>query len=375
MHFVFRTDASNEIGTGHVIRCLSLAGVLAEKGMDILFICREHEGNLCNFIEEKGFTVIRLPLLRDSFIAEDDSAHACWLGAGWNEDAEQTCAIIHNLDIKPDWLVVDNYGIDYRWEKILRPLADRIFVIDDLANRNHDCDILLDQNLVAEMHNRYLGKVPENCRLLLGPDYALLHPIYAELHDRIPPRDGQIRRILISFGGADSDDLTGRALSAFINLNRPDIEVDVVISENWSHKYTIEKLASGHGNIHLHRTLPTLAPLMAKADLAIGASGTTSWERLCLGLPAIVITLADNQKCVAEELHEVGAIYLLGDKDEVSVEDIIQYLSKLINRGIRYGMSEYCSKIVDGKGLNRVYASLLFTKILKINQHYNNGNS
>jgi len=170
-------------------------------------------------------------------------------------------------------------------------LVGRIFAIDDLADRTHDCDQLLDQNLFADMHTRYASKVPEDCRLLLGPEYTLLQPIYAELHDRIPPREGPVRRILISFGGADRDNLTGRALAAFLSLNRPDIDVDVVISGSSLYIHGIREQVAGRDNIHLHSNLPTLAPLMARADLAIGAAGTTAWERVCLGLPGLVVTL------------------------------------------------------------------------------------
>ncbi|HPZ14727.1 MAG TPA: UDP-2,4-diacetamido-2,4,6-trideoxy-beta-L-altropyranose hydrolase, partial [Bacillota bacterium] len=208
LHIVIRTDASPAIGTGHVMRCLTLANALARKGVGVSFICREHEGNLCDLIEEQGFTVHRLPAPESSFEADATPAHAAWLGAAWQEDARQTGAVIRTLGIKPTWLVVDHYGLDYRWEEALRPLVGRIFVIDDLADRAHDCDLLLDQNLFADMQTRYAGKVPADCRLLLGPEYALLQPIYAELHDRIPPREGPVRRILISFGGADRDNLT-----------------------------------------------------------------------------------------------------------------------------------------------------------------------
>ncbi len=225
MYVVFRTDASHTIGTGHTIRCLTLAKALRESGAQILFICREHEGDLCNHIEEQGFAVHHLSSPREDFISEYAPAHAAWLGATWQEDADATVAAITSLQIKPDWLIVDHYGIDQRWEDVLRPLVDRIMVIDDLADRHHDCDLLLDQNLILDMESRYGDLVPDDCTLLLGPDYALLQPIYAELHDRIPPREGSIRRILISFGGADSNNLTGRALEAFISLNRPDIEV------------------------------------------------------------------------------------------------------------------------------------------------------
>jgi RimJ/RimL family protein N-acetyltransferase len=211
------------------------------------------------------------------------------------------------------------------------------------------------------MENRYDGFLPEGCTRLLGPDYAILQPIYAELHDRIPPREGPIRRILISFGGADSDNLTGRVLEAYISLNRPDIEVDVVIANNSPHTISLQELAQGHPNINLHGTLPTLAPLMAKADLAIGAAGATCWERLCLGLPAIVVTLAENQVPIAEGLQDRGLVQWLGHKDCVTKELIQDCLGVLVESGIDVSWSQRCHQTVDGRGIDRVLAVLTLT--------------
>jgi UDP-2,4-diacetamido-2,4,6-trideoxy-beta-L-altropyranose hydrolase len=358
---VFRTDASPTIGTGHVMRCLTLAGALAKKGTVVSFICREHAGHLCDLIEAQGFRVHRLPPPDGGFEAGTTPAHAAWLGATWREDADQTGAAIKTLGGKPDWLVVDHYALDSRWERALRPLVERIFVIDDLADRTHDCDLLLDQNLFADMQTRYASKVPADCRLLLGPEYALLQPIYAELHDRILPREGPVRCIPISFGGADRENLTGRALAAFLSLNRPDIDVDVVISDSSPYVTEIQAQTSGHTNIHLHGNLPTLAPLMARADLAIGAAGTTSWERLCLGLPALVVTLAENQRPIADELHRAGLVRWLGHKDEVSEQDIEQALAEQIEEGIDIEWSLRCRAAVDGRGVDRVGAVLSIT--------------
>ena len=358
---VFRTDASFTIGTGHVMRCLTQANALVEGGADVSFISREHEGHLCDLIEERGFAVHRLPAPAEGFTIEATPAHAAWLGAKWQEDADQTGAVIKTLGVKPDWLVVDHYALDSRWERALRPLVGRIFVIDDLADRTHDCDLLLDQNLFEDMQTRYATKVPEDCRLLLGPEYALLQPIYAELHDRIPPREGPIKRILISFGGADRDNLTGRVLAAFLSLNRPDIDVDVVISDSSPYAPGIRDQVAGHANIHLHSNLPTLAPLMAKVDLAIGAAGTTSWERLCLGLPALVVTLAENQRPIADGLQRLGLVRWLGHKDGVSEQSIRLALVELFEEGIDEGWSLRCHSAVDGKGVNRVSAALTIT--------------
>ncbi|HOI12515.1 MAG TPA: UDP-2,4-diacetamido-2,4,6-trideoxy-beta-L-altropyranose hydrolase [Methanoculleus sp.] len=361
LQIVFRVDASPTIGTGHVMRCLTLAGALAQKGVEVSFICREHNGHLCDLIEARGFRVHRLPAPDSGFEADTTPPHAAWLGATWQEDADQTGAVIETLGVKPDWLVVDHYALDSRWERALRPFIGRIFVIDDLADRTHECDLLLDQNLVSDMQTRYTNRVPADCGLLLGPEYALLQPIYAELHDRIPPRDGPVRRILITFGGADRDNLTGRVLVAFLRLDRPDIDVDVVISDSSPYASEIRAQAAVHANIHLYSNLPTLAPLMARADLAIGAAGTTSWERLCLGLPALVVTLAENQKPVADGLHRQGLVYWLGHYDEVLERNIVQALAELIEEGINEEWSLRCRSAVDGRGVDRVGVVLTIT--------------
>jgi len=266
----------------------------------------------------------------------------------------QTIAAIEAMGSSPDWLVVDHYALDSHWENALRTSVGRIMVIDDLADRRHDCDLLLDQNLVAEMQTRYDGKVPASCTKLLGPEYALLQPIYAELHDRIPPKKGPIRRIFIFFGGADSENITGRTLAAFLDLNRQDIEVDVVIAGSSTHAQSIRQQIAGKANIHLHTDLPTLAPLMAKSDLAIGAGGATSWERLCLGLYTVVITLAKHQCPVAMELGKLGLINWLGHKDEVSERAIRQTLSELLEaRGPQFRQKPHPA-LSDGRGIERV---------------------
>lgn len=370
MRVVFRTDASLAIGTGHVMRCLTLAVSLRERDAAVSFVCREHDGHLCDLIEARGFAVSRLPVPNTEYQAEPEPAHASWLGASWRDDCEQTRTAIEGAGAKADWLVVDHYAVDHRWESALRKSVGRIMVIDDLADRVHDCDLLLDQNLVAQMRTRYADKVPAACGRLLGPDYALLQPIYAELHDRIPPREGQIRRLFIFFGGADSDNITGRALTAFLQLNRPDIEVDVVVTEGSPHAAAILQQVTGHDNIHLHSGLPTLGPLMAKADLAVGGSGATSWERLCLGLPALVVTLADNQRAIADGLSQRDLVNWLGQHDEVNELVIARALGKLLGQGLHEDWSRRCLALVDGKGVDRVCAVLITTATTPLRVRY-----
>lgn len=361
MRVAFRTDASRTIGTGHVVRCMTLADALRVRGASAIFVCREHEGHLCDLIEERGFTVNRLPAAGGGAQSENSPTHAGWLGASWEEDAEQTRAAIETLGAKPDWLVVDHYALDRRWESRLRACVGRVMAIDDLADRAHDCDLLLDQNLAGEMHSRYAGKIPAARVALLGPEYALLQPVYAELHDRARRRAGPVRRIFMFFSGVDGGNVVCRALAAFLRLDRPDIEVDVVIGAGDPHEKTLRLQAQGHGNIHLHGRLPTLAPLMARADLAIGASGTASWERLCLGLPALVVTLAENQRAVADEMNRRGLIRWLGHRDEVTESVFFQELNELARQGMDEDWSARCLATVDGRGVKRVCAALIVT--------------
>jgi UDP-2,4-diacetamido-2,4,6-trideoxy-beta-L-altropyranose hydrolase len=356
-----RTDASVSMGTGHVIRCLTLAEELRAKGHEVLFVCREHEGHLCDVIHDRGVRVVRLPAAAAA--SSDDSANseATWLGVPWETDARDTRAAISADWEGCDLLVVDHYAIDHRWESTLRSEAERIMVIDDLANRTHDCDVLLDQNLVEDRAVRYEGIVPRGCIRLLGPRYALLQSIYAELHERMSPRAGAVRRILISFGGADNERLTERTLDVFLRLNRPDIEVDVVGAANWRGADATRRRVTGVDNVYMHIGAPTLGPMIARADLAIGAAGATSYERLCLGLPALVVTLAENQRAVAEELNRRGLIHWLGPQQTADRPAIERALTELLDSGLDEAWSRRCLAMVDGQGTKRVCAVLTVT--------------
>jgi len=220
----------------------------------------------------------------------------------------------------------------------------------------------LDQNLVANMRTRYEGKVPERCTVLLGPEYAILQPEYAELHPRVRLREGKVRRILISFGGADPQNLTTKAVSAFLRLQRPDVRVDVVAPRSGPQFEALRDMAEASDNVHLHADQPTLAYLMAKADLAIGACGTTSWERCCLGLPALVVTLAENQVPIAEELQRRGAVRWLGSADDVDESTLGKALAEVLDAPLPRAWSSRCHGMVDGKGVSRIRAVMLANK-------------
>ena len=318
--FFIRTDASTQMGTGHIMRCLTLAEELRKNGGVVEFVCREHKGNLIDFIREKKFVVHCLPQIKNynQVLNKQElttqNQHLNWLGTDWKTDANQTLEIISKKNKKPDWLIVDNYALDYKWEEKLNPFVNKIMVIDDLADRKHKCDLLLDQNFYLKK-DRYKNIVPKKCVQLIGPKYALLRKEFVKARKNLRKRDGEIRRIFIFFGGSDPNNETKKALEAIILLNKKDIKVDVVIGALSKHRAEIQKIAKKMPNINCHINVDNMAELMAKSDLAIGAGGSTTWERACLGLPTIVFILAKNQEATSFDMHK-RSFFVFADKAE-----------------------------------------------------------
>lgn len=357
----FRSDASSIIGTGHVMRCLTLAKALRKHGTKCKFICRNHKGNLIKIIKKEGFEVKSISNLKRSKINrkfnKSGLTHARWLGASWQEDANDTIKAIGKEKI--DWLIVDHYAIDKKWEEKLRPYTKKIMVIDDLADRNHDCDLLLDQNLVVNFNTRYDNLLSKKCNFLLGPRYALLQSEYAKLRELAKPKIRKVQRILVFFGGSDRYNLTRLTLSTFLKLNRTDIVLDVVLDLQSKYSKKILSLAKYNSNITLHKTLPSLAPLMLKADLSIGAGGSTTWERCCLGLPSIIIVSGMNQEKIAEAMKSAEAAFVF--KPNVKLQNNIRQalLFLLKESDVYLKMSKKAFSICDGKGINRVIKKLI----------------
>lgn len=337
------------------MRCLTLADVLAATGARCRFITRAHDGHLGGLIERRGFAADVLPLRQALPFSEP--GYAGWLGADWQTDAADTIAAMSGGIA--DWLVVDHYAIDRRWEATVRPHCGRILVIDDLADREHDCDLLLDQNVMAEAESRYDRLVPPFCGRMIGPRYALLHPAYADLHASMAVRRGPIRCVMLFLGGSDLPNMTGKALAAIVPMLNGTFHLDVVITATSPHAAEIRRLVDGLTNVTLHQSLPTLAPLIASADLAIGAGGATSLERCCLGVPSIIVTLAANQRPGAAELHRRGLVEWLGDESEVSVAALAAAVGAALNKGCDEAMSGRCLALLDGRGAERVAGWLM----------------
>jgi UDP-2,4-diacetamido-2,4,6-trideoxy-beta-L-altropyranose hydrolase len=363
MKTVFRADASTEIGTGHVMRCLTLAERLRTAGHVSHFICRDLPGNLVDFIEGCNFQVHLLPAPAPEVAgsaAAGAPPHAGWLGVSRDVDARDTADALQWLGADIDWLVVDHYAIDALWETGLRPFATRIMAIDDVADRSHVCDLLLDQNLYREPELRYRGKVGGDCRLLLGPRYALLREEFSAGRRYPGKRTGSVGRILVFFGGADPENVTGKALDAIRSLQRADIQVDVIIGSSNPHREALERQCSHMENMTCYFQVTNMAEFMDKADLALGGGGTTTWERCAMALPAVVISLARNQQTIAEAVASTGAITYLGPSAEVAVEDIRDALAEICSHPEKLQeQGRISGRLVDGRGAERVVAEMV----------------
>lgn len=336
---LIRADASNQIGSGHIMRCLTLAQELVEKGAEVHFVCWAFPGNLIGLLQVKGITVHAIQYSSDfdqELAGTGLHDHLKWQKNRQAKDATATRNIIQNIlkisgQKKIDWLIVDHYSIDAKWEKTLRPLVRKIMVIDDTAERSHDCDLLLDQNLHDNMEERYKDLVPEHCIQLLGPKYAILRPEFRKARMNLRRRDGTVKRILVFMGGADPTNETAKALEAIKLLNKPALIVDVVVGSSNPHRDEIETICTSMPNSNFYCQVDNMAELMTKADLAIGAGGSTTWERCCLGLPAIIMTLAANQTTKSHDPNLTGGQINLGSYINTSSEDILAVLKQLLN--------------------------------------------
>lgn len=325
MRAVFRFDASPTIGAGHAYRCLTLAEALSQKR----WACQAAVN------PEAAATV---PALKGSSV----------LALSESTDVDQ----------EADWLVVDHYGLDAAWEERCRGRVNAIFVIDDLADRQHSCDLLLDQTL-GRTDPDYSDLVPKNARLLLGPRYALLRPQFAEARQRAQARrtaTGTVRRILVNFGGGNQLDATTLALQAIGNSGL-DVEVDVILGGETPPLSRIREIASAlPQRANVLTNVADMAGLMVSADIAIGAAGSSMWERMCLGLPSICIVLAPNQEFAARMASARGVSIVLGNpagpaaREELS--SALAHLSESASR--RLEMSAIGFSLVDGLGARRV---------------------
>jgi UDP-2,4-diacetamido-2,4,6-trideoxy-beta-L-altropyranose hydrolase len=348
MNIAIRVDSSLEIGTGHVMRTLTLAKALQKKGANVLFISRLHDGNIVEIVENSGFEVFKLSkpkIENEEFL--DSLPHSQWLGCSQEEDAKE-CELILKV-FRPDWLIVDHYAIDKFWQEKLKPFFNKLMIIDDLGDREHVCDLLLDQNYGAT-RDKYINLVPEHCQLLLGAKFLLLREEFLQWRNYSLKRrksSFKLSHILVTLGGVDPDNYTSKVLQELSKVSfSSEVEVTVVLGKTAPHLKLIRQQASQMSvKTNLKINVSNMAEIMANSDLAIGAAGSTTWERCCLGLPSIQVVIANNQQLIAEALDELGAVKFLRE---------IEQLSDMVKKAKNW-MSEVhiaCRDVVLGDGVN-----------------------
>lgn len=319
---LFRCDASVSIGTGHVMRCLTLADELAGRGAD------------CVFVSAPGTREL-VPALPYPVLAPDRLPYGAALA------------------------VIDHYGLDAAYEALVRSQTRAVMAIDDLPDRRHHCDLLLDQT-----HGRgpeeYAGLVPHNSIVLAGAGYALLRPQFAAAREAsLQRRDGSLRRLLVTLGGTDPDNVTGRVLDA-VAASGLRLETDVVMGAKAPHLDSVRRRAAAMAGTRVLVGVSDMAGLMAGADLAIGAAGTTTWERCCLGLASLMLVIADNQKDIARLVARSGAA-LIATPDTIAGQ-----LRDLAAdpQGLR-ALSAAAASVCDGRGAARIADALTRLPSLK----------
>ena len=314
MIVLVRADATAAMGTGHVMRCAALGMRLMARGATAHFVCAGLNAELGKWLIDRNFGLTSLPH-PDAF--------------GWRKDVAATGEVARRLG-HIDLLIVDHYGLEQQWEQAIRPYVCRILVIDDLANRNHDCDYLLDQNLRDDSILRYARCVPHGSQQFLGPQYALLRPEFDEA-DLERTRDGNVAHLLVFFGGTDPGDQTLKVLDALRALGQMAPRSVLVLGPAHPHRDIVYERAAGLAGVQVLDATDQMARLIAQADLALGTCGVAAWERCALGLPALVVVTAENQREDAEILCRLGAVRHLGDADGVSAEQWTSALQEVMD--------------------------------------------
>ena len=329
MMVIFRVDSSQIVGSGHLMRCLTLAKLIQSGGnVDIYFICREIEGNIANIVKEYEFNLIMLQAAEHN---SDLSGYAAWLTVSQEQDADETIDVIRSIlgEHKVDYVIVDSYAIDGKWEKKLRPYTHKLFVIDDLANRKHDCDFLLDQTYGIENSNKYKGLVPSCCVQFLGTSYSLLKPEYRKLRNEINLLRQEINNVLVFFGGNDDTGETVKFLEALKQNKYEQYHFIVIIGGGNLQKDVVKVYCDEMDNVEFHCQIDNMEYYISISDIAFASAGVNTWERCVLGLPAVITVTAENQREIATKMREKRAAIILGDYEDVSSEDYSSALRRI----------------------------------------------
>jgi len=344
-YLFFRVDASKEIGTGHLIRCLTVAHKAKIHGFNIVFICKNDKDNLKQMVVNEGFQFFEIP--RElNFKIDPNVKHSKWLKSSFEHDVFKSINIIQQF-IGPKYLIIDHYGIDFKWETIIKEFVDKLIVIDDLADRKHNCDFLIDQNFFMDSNARYKDKLIGETKTYLGPNYAIFRDEFYVNRILVNVRT-KVQKILIFFGGSDPNNATLRTLNLINDINLENITVEVVVGSTNKHKDEIQKICNNNRNFNFHCQINYFSKLISECDLCIGAGGINLWERIFMLLPTITISVAENQDLVLQEVQKTGCIYHLGYYKNLSQNEVKKQLLRLIhNPSEIQKMSTNCKSVIS----------------------------
>ncbi len=352
----FRVDASFEIGYGHIYRCLTLADALASRGVRSTFACRNLEGIPLDLIKSRGHN-LELITIPDNYL-KSKTHMPVFSKSAWSYDA----AVSRNLINKPiEFIIVDHYEIDFQWEQELKDLSKKFIVIDDLANRKHNCNFLIDQNLGSTKED-YKTLISKDTKLFIGPKYALLRPEFKKYRDYSVNRrqDLDIQNILISFGGADKNNFVKKILITLKKIKLPKLsKIEIIVGKGNTQKESLKEICKSFPFVvNFYEDISNMAEIMAQSDLIIGAAGSSSWERCSLGIPSIIFILAENQKKVAYALEKEKCSILVKE-NEFFEDDLISALDYFSNTSNLKKSINTCRNICDGDGVNKIIRRML----------------
>jgi UDP-2,4-diacetamido-2,4,6-trideoxy-beta-L-altropyranose hydrolase len=331
---VFRADGGPAIGGGHVMRCMALASAFAEGGARVGFAATAETFKSVAALTGSSYEKL--------IVSGTPAEEAKQIGDKWASE-------------KP-LVIADHYGRDAGFEQPCRSFAGKIAVIDDLADRKHDADALFDSG--AASANSYDGLVPPGCKVFAGPSYAIVHPDFRLARDAaLPRRDGRaVARILVAFGQVDANNATALSLDA-IEASGFNGAVDVVLGQSAPHLASIRRRSKGKITLYVNAT--NMPALIATSDLGIGAGGVTAWERCCLGLPSIMLTIADNQRNIIALASAAGAGIDAGQASTDSQSLLVTALRDLLSSSeLRVKMAKAATGLVDGAGARRIVDAL-----------------
>ena len=346
----FRVDSGAKIGTGHVMRCLTLAKALKDRGVESLFLCRSANQSADSTIERAGFRVIRLPTAAPC-LPPHQLLHGDFLVASQDDDAKATLAALSAFP-EIDTVIVDHYGIYKPWDDLVGRTFS-IYKCDDIADRPHACRGLLDQNYYAHGQDRYKDLVPHDSVNLIGPRFALVRSDFKDIEIQFRAERMLLARALVSFGGNDSRGYSLQVARTLLQTTK--LSVSVMGTPNPNHIGAWQLLSQAFkSRLDGPRYYNEPQPEFLKADVFIGAGGTTTWERFACGLPGVVYSIAENQIQMSQELDSVGLQIYNGSIQEFSPGRLTQAVAKFQDFTYRWRLAQDLRGMVDGHGPQRV---------------------